>query len=231
MSQLVFCTVAGILLLGSGFAADMPFVYGKNFSELCSSDSNQLEEASALSDDLKGIQQASSLDDDYTIEVTLFARSSTIESSSNKNSTESRINLPGLLALDQSSIANETNISVEMFETRLLPDLYKGPPISVPSSSPTYWFEEGNKNYNDSNYQEAIDCYDLAIKLGPQLKEAWCNKGIALCKLGKYQDAVNAFDEAIHIDFDYSNAWRNKGRALKDMGREDEAEHAFQNAS
>jgi tetratricopeptide (TPR) repeat protein len=90
-----------------------------------------------------------------------------------------------------------------------------------------YCFNVGNANFNKSNYQKAIECYDQVIKLNPQIKEAWCNKGIALCRLGKYQDAIGAFDQALNISPDYSNAWRNKSLAQKAMGRKDGAKQAF----
>jgi tetratricopeptide (TPR) repeat protein len=231
MSQLDLCLVTVILLAGSGIAADVPFVFEKNSSDLAGYDSNQLKKASNMSRDLAGVPPVFSPSYDDIIEVSLVTNDSINTSSCDNKTTESQRISSGLIALNQSSMAKMTNISLERFETNLQP-VYSLMilPAVAPSSSGD-WFNEGNMNYNNGNYQKAIECYDHAIKLNPQLKEAWCNKGISLCKLSKYQDAINIFDYVLSIYPDYSTAWRSKGQALKAMGREDEAKQAFLKAS
>lgn len=229
MSQLHLWLVAAILAIELGIATDVPFVFDDNSSKLAGFDSKQLQEASASSRDLEGVPPVSSLDNDEIIKIAISKNDSANASSSDNKTKESQSILSGFAALNQSSESNST-ISSERLETDLQPAYSMVELPIVTSTNQDYWFKEGNKNYNNSNYQEAVECYDQAIELNSQSKEIWCNKGIALCRLGKYQDALDAFDQATGICPDYSKAWRSKGHALKAMGREAEAEQAFQKA-
>jgi len=66
--------------------------------------------------------------------------------------------------------------------------------VPVVSSQQTAeeWYNKGVDLYNQGNYDEAIKCYDEAIKLNPQLTEAWSNKGVVLGEQGNYDEAINA---------------------------------------
>ena len=66
--------------------------------------------------------------------------------------------------------------------------------------------------------EEAILCYDEALKIGPKDAHAWVNKGKALSELGRYQEAIVCYDRALEIDGRLTNAWLNKGDALSDNG-------------
>ena len=52
---------------------------------------------------------------------------------------------------------------------------------------------------NLGKYEEAIKCYDEALKLNPKYENAWIHKGNSLNKLGKYEEAIACFDESIQI--------------------------------
>lgn len=229
MSQLHICLVALILLTVSGIAADIPFVFDEESLNLASNDSLQLEKVSGSSRYLKGVSPISSQGKDFMIEVTLAANESINKSSGDDRTSESQKNLSDLAAFSQTFMYDADTYSQEGFETDLPPSYSLTFPVTEPSVE-DYWFEEGNKNYNNSDYKKAIECYNKALKLNPQSKEVWCNRGIALCRLGEYQDAIEAFDQAILISSHYSKAWRSKGRALEAMGLENEAEKAFRNA-
>jgi len=62
-------------------------------------------------------------------------------------------------------------------------------------------------------YDDAIVCYDEAIKIDRNYVEAWNYKGTALQNLEKYDEAIVCYDEAIKIDPNYAYAWYNKGNA------------------
>ena len=54
--------------------------------------------------------------------------------------------------------------------------------------------------YNKGNYEEALKCYEKAIKLSPEPNDFYYyNKGASLNFLGMYQEAVMAYDEAIKL--------------------------------
>jgi tetratricopeptide (TPR) repeat protein len=212
-----------IVLIGSGLALDVPFVFDENSSDLDSYNSKQLEVASSSSRDLAGVPPVSSPDDYDTIEITLVANESINKSSTNNNSTQSQDILSGFEKNNQSFTDKATNFSHDTDSTEFLSRY-------ILVKNPAELFNEGNKNYNKGNYQKAIECYDQAINLNPKLKEAWCNKGMALYRLEKYKDALKAFDQALIICPDYAKAWRCKGQAFEAMGLYDEAKQAFQNA-
>jgi tetratricopeptide (TPR) repeat protein len=63
------------------------------------------------------------------------------------------------------------------------------------------WFNKGVTLYNESKYDEAIKAYDEAIRLAPNLIEAWNNKGMALDALGKTTEANAAKAKAKELGY------------------------------
>jgi tetratricopeptide (TPR) repeat protein len=68
---------------------------------------------------------------------------------------------------------------------------------------------------NLGKHNEAIECYDKAIKIDPNYALAWNNKDLALYNLGKYNESIECYDKAIKIDPNYALARNNKDLALK----------------
>jgi len=54
---------------------------------------------------------------------------------------------------------------------------------------------------NLGKHKGAIECYDRAIKIDPNYKEAWNGKGVSLRKLGQQKDADRCFAKAIELGF------------------------------
>jgi len=63
--------------------------------------------------------------------------------------------------------------------------------------------------------QEAIKCFDKALRINPRIEEVWSNKGHALDNLGQYQEAIKCYDEALRINPRDEECWSNKGGYLK----------------
>jgi tetratricopeptide (TPR) repeat protein len=61
------------------------------------------------------------------------------------------------------------------------------------------WYRRGNTFYDRRRYKEAIECYDKAIQINPNLFEAWKKKGDAFCGLEKYDEGINCYDKALKI--------------------------------
>jgi len=61
------------------------------------------------------------------------------------------------------------------------------------------WYRRGNTFYDRRRYEEAIERYDKAIEINPNLFEAWKKKGDAFCGLEKYDDGINCYDKALKI--------------------------------
>ncbi len=79
-------------------------------------------------------------------------------------------------------------------------------------------------------YNEAIDCYDKAIRINPEFAYAWHNKGTALDNLGNYNEAITCYDKVIGINPEDAYAWINKGTALYNLGRYKEAIKCYDGA-
>ena len=89
------------------------------------------------------------------------------------------------------------------------------------------WLDEGVDQYNQGNYEAALQAWNKSIELAPEYAMAWSNKGSALVSLGMYDDAIQAFNKAIDIDQNFSLAWNGKGEALRRQGKCDEAIQCF----
>ncbi len=95
---------------------------------------------------------------------------------------------------------------------------------------PGFWIGKGNSLYEQGRYSEAVQLYDRAIQLNPQLEAAWFNKGNALYMQGNYDEALQVFDRAIEISPQDAIAWNCIGLTLKKLDRTMEAKKAFAEA-
>ena len=82
--------------------------------------------------------------------------------------------------------------------------------------------------YNESDYEEAIKLYEIAIKLNEPHGSIYIMKGNAELKLGRYVEALDSFDKALNVDpRNETEAWNGKGDALHELGIYDEAILAY----
>ncbi|MEH2240748.1 tetratricopeptide repeat protein [Nostoc sp.] len=84
-------------------------------------------------------------------------------------------------------------------------------------------FELGNLLYAAEEYEQAIASYDQALKIQPDLHQAWNSRGFVLLDLGRYEEAITSSDQALKFKADYYQAWHTKGFALLKLGRYQEA--------
>ncbi|MDD4653697.1 MAG: tetratricopeptide repeat protein, partial [Methanothrix sp.] len=89
---------------------------------------------------------------------------------------------------------------------------------------------KGMAQYEQGEYEKAIQAYDEAIRLNPQYALAWHAKGNALFLLGRLDEAIKAYEGAIEIDENDTKAWHNKGLALDSLGKHEEAVSAYDRA-
>ncbi len=92
------------------------------------------------------------------------------------------------------------------------------------------WYNKGVDLGTLGQYQEAIEAYDQALKINPELTAAWYNKGMDLGTLGRYQEAIEAYDQALKINPEFTEVWSNKGVDLGYLGRYQEAIEAYDQA-
>ncbi|AMW28275.1 tetratricopeptide repeat protein [Arthrospira platensis] len=74
--------------------------------------------------------------------------------------------------------------------------------------------KQAEKLFLSNQLESAVDAYNQALKLEPNLAEVWNNRGVVLTKLKRYQEAIASYEKAIQIRTDYPDAWSNRGVAL-----------------
>ncbi len=256
MPQLHLLWFTVILIIGSGIAVDVPFVFDENSSDLSGYNSDQLEAASASSHDLVGVPPVSLPDDGDIIEVTLALNKSINQSFKNNSTIEPQNILLGLIAFNPESNANVTNFSTDLPPELLWSNTQLAGRVADSTSrednprpaSPTgtkcpehpdakNYLKTGNWYYNEPNndYANALKCYEEGIKLRPSdaslNADLWYGKGNALLKLGKYNDSLAAYDMAISFKPNYRNAWDAKCRILNALHRDSSYACSRANAS
>jgi tetratricopeptide (TPR) repeat protein len=68
-------------------------------------------------------------------------------------------------------------------------------------------------------YERAIEAFNQAIRLNPELADAYYNRGTAYGVLGRYQRAIEDFNQAIRLNPELANAHYNRGTAYGVLGR------------
>ena len=82
----------------------------------------------------------------------------------------------------------------------------------------------------DEKYEEAIQCYDEALKINPNDESVWENKADALASLDKYEEALQCYDEALEINPENEHALTMKGTGLFQLKKYDEALQCYDEA-
>jgi protein O-mannosyl-transferase len=85
------------------------------------------------------------------------------------------------------------------------------------------WYNKGKDLSDFNRHEEAIKCFDEALRIKPDYYKAWDDKGISLNSLGKFEEAIKCYDEAIKIKPDFSLSFYNKGNAYFYIGKNSEA--------
>ena len=60
--------------------------------------------------------------------------------------------------------------------------------------------------HSEQKYSEAIECYDVALRVDKKCAMALAYKGLSLGEMGKLQDAIKHFKKALSIDEHYDLA-------------------------
>jgi tetratricopeptide (TPR) repeat protein len=69
-----------------------------------------------------------------------------------------------------------------------------------------------------AEYEKGLPYLEEAIKLKPDLAEAWNNKGVILCdKLGQIEQAILCFDKVLKLKPTLVEPWLGKAEALQKL--------------
>ena len=97
----------------------------------------------------------------------------------------------------------------------------------IPEESKDYLIK-GNSYFSKRKYIQAIDYFDISIRIDAQNSIAWNNKGLALAKLDKIDEALACYEKALEITPDDHVFLINKGNILYKKGNPGDALKAFQ---
>jgi tetratricopeptide (TPR) repeat protein len=89
------------------------------------------------------------------------------------------------------------------------------------------WLKEGVAQYELGRLEEALKCFEMAIKLNPNNEETWMGKGLVLGGLGRFEEALLSYDKAIEIDPNNEDAWFNKGWVLNNLEKTEDQIKCF----
>jgi len=92
------------------------------------------------------------------------------------------------------------------------------------------WLKKARALFDQGKYEEAVHCYDQAIKIDQKNKWGLIERGIALLELMKYEEALTYFDKVIELYPKSAHAWCNKGFALNGLNKFENAAIAFDKA-
>ena len=84
-------------------------------------------------------------------------------------------------------------------------------------------FFAGLTYQNEEDYSKAIKHYSNAIKLNPQMTEAYCNRGLAYSDSDEIELAIKDYNRAIELDPNDAIVYTNRGLAYSKKGENDRA--------
>ena len=76
------------------------------------------------------------------------------------------------------------------------------------------WANRGNVLNDLKRYEEALESYDMAIKLDANNQQAWIKRGNILKYLDRYEEALESYDRALELDANYQWGWLLRGDLL-----------------
>jgi serine/threonine protein kinase len=110
-----------------------------------------------------------------------------------------------------------------------LSDIYKvetghafPPPIPCLEHDARTWCNKGASLDALERPEEALACYEQALRINPRYVDAWSNKGVVLVKLGRVEEALACDDRALEIEPRNAEKLVNKAGTLVALGRHEE---------
>lgn len=118
--------------------------------------------------------------------------------------------------------------------TEALPQASVKPPASAAVSQHAEQIaallDKGNAFLTQDRPEQAVECFDEALALNPNLAEILVKKGDALERLRRLQAAIECYDRAIAANSSMTIAYLHKGGLLNRMERFDEAMECYEQA-
>lgn len=90
--------------------------------------------------------------------------------------------------------------------------------------------QSANELLNSGQYSEAIERYNVALKIDTTNPEIYFNQGTCYGLMGSNNEAIFCFNKAIELDPSFAMAWNNMGVAYINLNKPSEASAAFTKA-
>ena len=87
--------------------------------------------------------------------------------------------------------------------------------------------KQGDKFFLAGRLKQAINTYNQALKIHPQMADVWNNRGVVLTRLKMFDEAICSYDRALQIRADYADAWNNRGVSFIEIQNYKEAINSF----
>ncbi len=91
-------------------------------------------------------------------------------------------------------------------------------------------YNRGAAHLAKGEYDQAIACFDEALRIEPSFAEAYCNRGTAYYEKGYFDAAISDFSKAIEIEPSFAQAYYNRAVAYFDKIEYDKALQDVQKA-
>ncbi|HEY9865895.1 MAG TPA: tetratricopeptide repeat protein [Candidatus Obscuribacterales bacterium] len=148
--------------------------------------------------------------------------------------SDQEVSVPIVLPILSENENNQTPAPVEVEEKSTDPT---GAPTPVLEVEPEAQLKQaislakqGDKLFLEGDLDAAIESYDQALKIKPDLAEVWNNRGVALTRLQRYHEAIVSYESAIQLRYHYADAWNNRGVALGKLNHYEAAILSYQRA-
>lgn len=84
-------------------------------------------------------------------------------------------------------------------------------------------FYEGLQQTKAGDLLRALDLYEQASRIQPQVYEYWFNQGLTLFYLQRFTEAIAAYDQTLALKPDFYRVWYSRGCILGELGDFDAA--------
>lgn len=81
------------------------------------------------------------------------------------------------------------------------------------------WWLKGTALCHLDCYEDALDCYQVALKINPGVASLWQNSGLLLSAMNRPEQAIDMYNRALEIDPDDVQLWISKALLWAEIGR------------
>ena len=82
---------------------------------------------------------------------------------------------------------------------------------------------DGASNLNRGKPEKALEDFNRAIKIKPEVAAGYLGRANTLNIMGRYEEAIEDYDTALEITPDLANAYINRGSAYSHLGKYEKA--------